>query len=130
MEADLTRDSRRILEALVRLGSSAEGLLFGHTRGPRRIVEHVLAFPPDADPGAEDLIEIDRIFGGGLIGWFAIGESTRPEQRALQPYMTGKLFLRIRPGGDRGPVVEPFVVEFRQGFVLAPIEMHSSENTG
>lgn len=123
----MTRESRRMLEVLVRLNPGAAGLLYGRRLGPRHIIETCLALPSETPPSLEDLIEAERIDHRDLLGWFVTGDAKPSGDLILNPFMSGKLLIRIQaePNGDL--LFKPQVVEFRDTFTLRDIGWYAPE---
>jgi hypothetical protein len=125
MDAYLTAEARRSLEALALLGG-ARGYLVGHRRGPRFIVE---AFVPAAGSrrlSGADLRALDRVFGGPAVGFFAVGPGRSAVRReVLRPFGCGKLFLEARLDARKELVLQAFSVEFDTEFALSPLPIAS-----
>jgi hypothetical protein len=97
------------------------GVLVGHRRGPRFIVEKVLAAGNPGTVPAEELLDrLDTVWPGRTIGLFAVRPGAAFRKAARGPAWYGKLFLEIA-GTARAPVLRPFVVEFERSFFLDPI---------
>ncbi len=123
MDAFLTPEARRELEALAvfRPKPGAWGVLVGHRRGPRFIVEK--AFPAGDGRAAPDerlLAGLDGVWPGRTIGLFAFRPTAAFLKAVRGPAWYGKLFLRLS-GPARTPAIRPSVVEFERGFVLDPV---------
>jgi hypothetical protein len=119
----ITPEAKREVEALraFRPRPGTWGVLVGHRRGPRFIVEKVAtAGDPGTVPG-EDLLErLDAVWPGRTIGLIAVRPGAAFRKAARGPAWYGKLVLELA-GTVRAPVVRPFVVEFERSFFLDPI---------
>jgi hypothetical protein len=106
-------------------GKKCRGLLLGHRRGPRYFVEKAFPLRGGGFPSATRFRELDRIFGGKLIGFYSGGDRGTGSPRVLRPYAYGKLYLRISPAaaGARRPPVKAHVIEYDDGFYLKPIPL-------
>jgi hypothetical protein len=121
----ITPEARREIEALrvVRPSASTWGLLVGHKRGFRFIVEKV--FPAGSGralPSERLLAGLDRIWPGGVIGFFAIRLSAPVKKAVLGPMFYGKLVLELGSTA-RKRSVRSFVVEFKRKFFLSPVPL-------
>jgi hypothetical protein len=126
MDAYLTPDARRFLEALARLGG-ARGYLVGHRRGPRFVIETIVPAAAGRAFSGADLRTLDRIFDGAALGFFAAGPGRfAARKEALRPFGCGKLFLGARLDAQRGLVLEAYSVEFDGRFVLASMAIAPS----
>jgi hypothetical protein len=125
MDVFITPEARREIEALrvARPAASTWGILIGHKRGFRFIVEKV--FPAGsgrARPDERIVAELDRIWPGRVIGLFAVRPGTDFCRAVLGPFLYGKLVLRLGPSGRKFSM-RPSVVEFERKFFLAPVAL-------
>ncbi len=126
MDAHLTAEARRSLEALALLGG-ARGYLVGHRRGPRFIVESLVPVAGGRPFSGADVRALDALFGGTTIGFFAVGAG-RPAARkgALRPFGCGKILLEARRDARNGRALKAFYVDYDGAFGLTPIPVASS----
>ena len=123
MDVLITPEARTELEALraFRPRPGTWGVLVGHKRGPRFIVEKVLAAgSPGTVPGEKLLESLDAVWPGRTIGLVAVRPGAAFKKAARGPAWYGKLVLEIA-GTARAPVSRPLVVEFERRFFLDPI---------
>ena len=125
MDVFITPEARCEVEALriVRPRPSAWGVLIGHKRGPRFIVEKV--FPAGsgrARPNERLVAELDRVWPGRVIGLFTVRRGAAFRKAVLSPGWYGKLVLDLG-STTRKQSVRPFVVEFERRFFLARIPL-------
>ena len=123
MDVLITPEARRELEALraFRPRPGTWGVLVGHRRGSRFIVEKVLAAgDPGTVPGEELLERLDAVWPGRTIGLVAVRPGAAFKKAARGPAWCGKLVLEMA-GTARAPVLRSFVVEFERRFFLDPI---------
>jgi hypothetical protein len=121
----ITPEARREIEALrvVRPADSAWGILIGHKRGFRFIVETV--FPAGSGralPSERLLAGLDGIWPGGVIGLFAVRPGAAFKKAILGPAWYGKLVLDLGSTA-RKPSIQPSIVEFKRRFFLAPVAL-------
>ena len=121
----ITPEARREIEALrvVRPAASAWGILIGHKRGFRFIVEKV--FPAGSGrvlPNERLLAELDRVWRGRIIGLYAVRPGPALKRAVLGPAWYGKLIIQMSPSA-RTPGIRPFTVEFERKFFLARIPL-------
>jgi hypothetical protein len=112
-------------EALECAGKTCRGVLLGHRRGPRFFVEKAVPLRGDAFPSETRLRQLDLIFGGKVIGFYASGGPARGPSSILRPFAYGKLYLRLSApaSGFRKTVMKPHVIEFDGAFHLSPIAL-------
>jgi hypothetical protein len=121
----ITPEARREVEALrvIRPADSAWGILIGHKRGFRFIVEKV--FPAGngrALPSERLLAGLDGIWPGGVIGLFAVRPGAAFKKAILGPAWYGKLVLDLGSTA-RKQSIRSFTVEFERKFFLAGIPL-------
>lgn len=114
-------------DALGRSARECRGLLLGHRRGPRYFVVRVFPLGGRSFPRASRLRQLERLFSGRVIGFYA-GRRPEPGPRGiLRPFAYGRLLLLVsgtaaRPGSL---AVRPSVIEYDKGFFLSPISLAS-----
>lgn len=111
-------EARREIEALKAFQPKAGtwGALVGHRRGPRVIVEKVLAGGgPGTAPDAKALAALDGIWPGRIIGLIAVRPGSAFTRAALGPAWFGKVILTVT-GPARSPILRPQIVEFERQF--------------
>jgi hypothetical protein len=121
----ITPEARREIEALraIRPASSTWGILIGHKRGFRFIVEKV--FPAGSGralPSERLLAGLDGIWPGRVIGLFAVRLSISVKKAVLGPLFYSKLVLELGSTAQKKSV-RSFVVEFERRFFLAKIPL-------
>ena len=112
-------------EILVTPPSSRRGVLLGHKRGPRYFVARIFPLGGRSFPGASRLRELDRLFDGQILGFYAARDPAPGPSGILRPFAYGKLFLRLP--GAAGRVerldVKSSVIEYDGCFYLSPIPL-------
>jgi hypothetical protein len=125
MDVLIIPEARREIEAMgvFKPRPGAWGVLIGHKRGPRFIVEKIF---PLGNPGAapdERLLEgLEHVWPGGTIGLVAVRPSPMLKKAALGPAWFGKLVLQIT-GTAKAPVLRSSVVGFEGKFRLVPVPL-------
>ena len=119
----ITPEARREIEALTafRPAPSTWGILIGHKRGFRFIVEKV--FPATSGRALPDerlVAELDHIWPGRVIGLFAVRPGAAFCGAVLGPFLYGRLILSLELSGRKFSM-RPSVVEFERKFYLAPV---------
>ncbi len=125
MDVLITPEARRELEAVLALRPKPGtwGALIGHRRGPRYIVEKVLAAgSPGTVPDGRLLEGLDGIWPGRTVGLVTIRPGAAFKKAVLGPAWYGKLVLAVS-GQPGRPVLRPSVVEFARTFFLSPLPL-------
>ena len=124
MDAFLAREAVQALEALSAVSSAAhlKGCLLGHKRGRRVIIEKVLPVPAGFHPTRENMIRLDRIFRGRMVGFFAPRGSAF-NKALLQPIACGRLFLSVQPRQQGGLCLKPFLIDYDGRFSFNPVKL-------
>jgi hypothetical protein len=123
MDVLVIPEARREIEGLKVLGPAAGtwGVLVGHRRGPRYLVEKVVAAaPPQRLPDASLLEALDRIWPGVVIGVVVVRPRAAFRKALLAPAWCGKLVLQLG-GPARKPVLKAVQVTFARRFRLEPV---------
>lgn len=119
----ITPEARQQLEALkaLRPKPGTWGALAGHRRGPRYIVEKVVAGgSPGTVPDGKALEGLDAVWPGRTIGLVAVRPSAAFKRAVLRPAWYGKVLLETE-GTAKAPPLRASVVEFDRRFFLAPL---------
>lgn len=124
MDAFLAREAGQALEALSAVSSAAhlKGCLLGHKRGGRVMIEKVLPVPAGFDPTPENIVRLDRIFRGRVVGFFAPRGSSLKKD-LLQPIACGRLFVSVQPRRHGGLGLTSFLIEYDGRFALNPVKL-------
>jgi hypothetical protein len=121
----ITPDARREIEALGIFSPrpSAWGVLIGHKRGPRFIVEKVFPAGSGRDqPNERHVAELDRVWPGRVIGLFSVRPGVAFRKAVLSPGWYGKLVLNLGLSAQKQSI-RPYIVEFKTKFFLARIPL-------
>jgi hypothetical protein len=125
----VTAEARQALEALDVLSPAKRhaGLLIGHERGHRFIVEKVLPTPAGFDPDPAVFARLDKIFGVRAIGFYTSGDAAPLKAKLRQPYAAGRLLLSVRFGRSK-PAFRAWAVGFDGRFRFIPIPVIVEES--
>ncbi len=120
----LNPDARLDLEALGVLSSSgsAWGFLLGHLRGHRFIVEKVYPSGGAVFPPIEQIMKMDRLWEGRILGFFSFRPDVSFKNALLGPAFFGKIFFDVKPSRT-GIRIRPFIVEYKNKFHFSPIPL-------
>lgn len=123
MDVVIIPEAAREIAALraFRPGAGTWGALIGRRRGPRYVVEKVVAAGnPGTAPDGRLLAELEKIWPDGVVGIAAVRPNAAFRRALLGPAWFGKLLLHASgPAGS--PALEAFVVEFERRFFLAAL---------
>jgi hypothetical protein len=120
MDVFIVPEAQREIDTLLALWPrpGAWGVIIGHRRGPRFIVEKVAgAGNPGTMPDERILAELERIWPGRIIGIAVLRPNAAFKKAALGPAWYGKLIL-VASGSVKAPALRPYVVEFCRRFFL------------
>lgn len=125
MDAYLSREACRSLEALSLLShrTRPDGLLLGHKRGCRYIVENIFPSQRGFFPSFEKYLLLDQLFQNRILGFFSFAVEEKKLRKILKPFAHGKLFLDISPDKRKKMEIKSFVIEYEDSFVLLPIPL-------
>lgn len=128
MDAYLSREAYRFFEALALVSTEAspDGLLIGHKRGHRYVVEKIFPALKGFSVFPQIYFELDKIFDGKLIGFYSLKPEEKKIKKILAPFAYGKLFLKVHRQENR-VAIESFLIDYREGFFLSPIRWKSSK---
>jgi len=102
-----------------------DGLLLGHKRGPRFIVERMLPTQKGFFPSRRKLMDLIAALEERLIGFYSFRGLGAGSKKLLHPLGYGKLFLSLKADGNERVSIEPFVIEFETGFRFSPVRVKS-----
>jgi len=124
MDALLTLEARQTLEALS-LGRSpvSAGILLGHKRGPRFIIEKALPAGRGYYPAQPTYLRLSALFPDKVIGFFSFASQTGLAKVAPPPFAVGKVFLCPKVGAKGRLSFRAFIPDFAQRFILRPVRM-------
>ena len=128
MDVLIIPEARREMDALRAFGPrpGTWGVVVGHRRGPRFIVEKVAAGgSPGTVPGERSLAGIAKVWPGRIIGIAVVRPDAAFKKALLGPAWYGKLVLELA-GSLKAPALRPHVVEFERRFFLDPIALASA----
>jgi hypothetical protein len=125
MDALLTRNARLAAAAAVCGGRGSAGLLLGHKRGGRFIVERLAPAGQVAFPGAEEYARLSSILGGEIIGFFSTSPAGNSRRKAPPPYGMGKIFLSLRAARNGKFACRAFVIDYDGRLAWKPLKLVS-----
>jgi len=102
-------------------GDGPDGLLLGHKRGSRFIVEEILPTRPGFFTSQSALAACGRYLQHRILGFFTFSPGSGKIKKILTPIAYGKLYLEVAGDGIENPVFISYLIEFKEGFYLAPI---------
>ncbi len=126
MDVLITRASLRQIEALFLEENSTCGLLMGHQRGPRIIIESIFPLPGVMDFTLDKLFQLTRIFGPDFIGFFTTESGKMPSNQILSPFAAGMLFSRLNP---KNTEMDFYQIDYNGKFYLKKLDFFYEEPT-
>ena len=129
MDAFISMEAQQALRAIKSIapGKSVSGLLLGHKRGRRFVVERAFPAPSGFKPSPKSLHLLDGIFEGKIIGFFQFHPDERKERAFLQPAACGKLFLAIDSLPSGQSLLIGCLIDYDGRFELEPIRVTLEE---
>ncbi len=123
MDAYLTEEARAFLQAQTSAKRKVGGVLLGHLRGRRFIVESL--YPcPEADFLTEaGFWNLQKIFDGRIIGFYSSRSLTGDNSPLFKPFACGKLFLSLALRSRNRLAVKARIIEFEGRYFLSPIPL-------
>jgi hypothetical protein len=130
VDAFIAADAREALVALNALapGKKLLGVLIGHKRGHRFVVERIFPAPPGFGLDERNMLRADDAFAGRAVGFYASGNIARLKAALRGPAAAGRLLLSVRTA-KRGPALKAYAVDFdgRCRFVPLPLIIEGDE---
>lgn len=128
MDVFLTRPALNHLLALARFSPYPEGLLIGHKRGQRFVVESVISIPMRVSSVQARYIQIDQEMGARILGFFTSRPGKTKREKLYRPLFMGKIFLELKvspkpESHKREPRMKASVVGFDGKFFLSPLAL-------
>ncbi len=127
MDVFLMREAHREIKTLriVCEKKPQDGLLIGHSRGPRFFIEKIWPTEIGFFSGEEQYWEIEEIFQGRVIGFFSYLPQLQRHQKLLQPLACGKVFLEIYPRKNKTMTMKCFILSFDGSFYASPCPLQT-----
>jgi len=125
MDAYISADARRSLQAQVIMGARLDGFLLGHKRGHRLFVEEILPTQRGFFPSFEKYITLNTFLNDRIIGFFSFNPEESTTRKILAPFAQGKLFLDITPRDGQKLDIKSYAIDFDERFYLSPIKLKS-----
>jgi len=110
-----------LAELILHSGGGPDGLLLGHKRGSRFIVEEILPTRSGFFASQSALAACDRYLQHRILGFFTYSPGSGKIQKILTPIAYGKLYLEVAGDGIDNLVLISYLIEYKDGFFLAPI---------
>jgi hypothetical protein len=125
MDVLIIPEAQREIDALraFRPRPGTWGVVVGHRRGPRFIVEKVAAAGnPGTAPDERLLDGVEKVWPGRLIGIAVVRPDAAFKRALLGPAWYGKLVLELA-GSVKAPALRPCTVEFKRSFFFDPVPL-------
>lgn len=123
MDVDLTEDARVLLRAEASAKRPTSGVLLGHVRGVRWVVESVYPCLKSECWNEAGFWNLQRIFGGRIIGFYSSHRLAENHSRLFKPFACGKLFLAVAARRSGAIAVRAWAIEFNGRFRLSPLRL-------
>jgi hypothetical protein len=124
MDALLAPEARQALEALALSRSPASaGILFGHKRGSRFIIESALPTTPGYYPPQRTYLRLSAAFSDRIIGFFSFSAESGLRKISPPPFAVGKVFLSLKAGPDGRLFLRGHSPDYSRRFILRPVPL-------
>jgi hypothetical protein len=123
MDAYLSKDAETTINGLCILGKRSEGLLIGHRRGHRVLIEKIFPSQKGFYPSLNKFEQLNRLFKGKILGFYAINPDEKTKQKILAPFAYGKVYLEVFPGDNHKTSLKSYSIEYVGDFVLSAIPL-------
>ena len=125
MDVYLSSEAYEYLQAqsLTATPQNADGLIFGHKRGPSFFVEKILPSIKGFFPSLEIYFALNNLFNDKLLGFYSFHTEKNKTRKILAPFAFGKLYLDIQMTESKVMKVKPFLIEYDKNFFLAPLQL-------
>jgi hypothetical protein len=124
MDALLATEARHALEALSLSRSPASaGILLGHKRGFRFIIERVVPTRAGYYPTQRTYLRLDALFQQTVIGFFSFSAAAGLAKLTPPPFAVGKVFLCLKRGPNGRLSFRTFSPDHSGRFILRPVRM-------
>ncbi|MFQ6037801.1 MAG: hypothetical protein ACE5LV_04205 [Candidatus Aminicenantales bacterium] len=125
MDAWLSPDAARTLTALLRTRPKdlPDGLLIGHSRGPRVYVESVLPTQKGFFPSQSAFFDLSRALEDRVVGFYAFRMTEAKRKKILTPLGFGKLLLEVQRDADDKVHFRAFMIDHEKDFFLSPMTL-------
>ena len=131
MDAYLLKEAYQSLRAfgIIATKSISDGLLSGHIRGHRFIVEKIFPTQRGFFPSLDNYFSLNQIFDDEILGFFSFFPEKKKMKKILAPFAFGKLILQIHLNRQNKMVIKSFLIDYDKEFYLSPIRLiHSNLN--
>jgi len=123
MDAYISADARRFLQAQIIMGARNDGFLLGHKRGHRLIVEEILPAQQGFFPSFERYIALNSLLNDRIIGFYSFNPEDGQTKKILAPFAQGKLYLDITPRDAKKLDIKAYTIDFDERFYLLPVKL-------
>lgn len=123
----MTYEAHKYLKVLSLLTKDCQGLLLGHIRGHRYLIERIIPIPANSEITLKKLIELDDEWEHGLIGFFTFEPGQEPWAMIHTPLAMGKVLLKIKIDPEGGLDFALFRIEYTSDYILTVLNLISEE---
>ncbi|MFB0565517.1 MAG: hypothetical protein ACETWK_07545 [Candidatus Aminicenantaceae bacterium] len=125
MDAYLSQEAYQFLISLklVSPKPNLDGLLIGHKRGHRIIVEKILPTQKGFYSSFKNYVALDEHFDGKLVGFFTFDSNEKKLNKILLPFALGQLFLDIHLKEKKKMDIKSYIIDFEKDFFLSSVNL-------
>jgi hypothetical protein len=126
MDALLAPEARQALEALfIGRSQASAGILIGHRRGLRFIIEKALPTAAGYYPSARTYARLSALTKNAIIGFFSFSSETGLWKMNPPPFAVGKVFLCPKGKAEARLSWRAFSLDYEGRFILKPVRLAS-----
>jgi hypothetical protein len=125
VDAYLSRDAFHLVSGLIHLSPkpNIDGLLLGHKRGHRFIVENIITTQKGFFSSSKSYLALEDHFQGKLIGFFSFSPDENKIRKILSTFAMGQLLLEVHVSSKRKVKIKSYVIDYKRNFFLSKIPL-------
>lgn len=125
MDVYLSLEAENNFKALQEISSDliCDGLLIGHKRGHRYLIEKIFPTMENFFPNVEKYYSLNQMFKDRIVGFYSFKGNDKKLKIILSPFAYGKLYIEVELNKEKRINFKPYLIDFRKNFYLSPITL-------
>lgn len=107
--------------SLVTKPAAADGLIFGHKRGPAFFVEEILPTCKGFFSSTKKYRDLQNLYRQKVIGFFTFSPDDKKTKKIMAPFACGKLYIEVESRINSRLDIKPFLIDYEKNFFLSPL---------